>query len=98
MLIVVGALGTIPKGFRKGTADMEIRVRVETVQTISLFRLARHFQKVLWKNINYFKEGGSSFGDLGNIYNPFIAITPRSTLTLSPPTYYGPIYGSNRSV
>ena len=31
--IVVGALGTIPKGLTKGMEDLEIRGLVETIQT-----------------------------------------------------------------
>ena len=41
---------------------------------------------------------GSSPGVLGNMEYPFIAITPRSTLTQSSSTWSGPIYGPNRIV
>ena len=33
VLIVIGALGTITKGLLKGLEDLEIGVRVETIQT-----------------------------------------------------------------
>ena len=39
--IVIGTLGIIPKGLVKGQEDLEIRGRVETIQTIALFRSAR---------------------------------------------------------
>ena len=34
--IVIGALGTIPKGLVKGQADLGIRGQVETIQTAAL--------------------------------------------------------------
>ena len=34
--IVVGSLGTIPKGLERGLEQMEIRGRNETIQTIAL--------------------------------------------------------------
>ena len=34
--IIVGALGTIPKGLVKGLEDLEIRGQVETIQTTAL--------------------------------------------------------------
>ena len=40
--IVVGALGTIPKGLVKGMENLEIRG-----QTMALFRLARILSRVL---------------------------------------------------
>ena len=33
ILIVIGALGTVTKGLIKGLKDLEIRGRVETIQT-----------------------------------------------------------------
>ena len=39
--IVVGALGTIPKGLVKGQEDLEINGQVETIQTTVLLRSAR---------------------------------------------------------
>ena len=33
--IVIGALGTVTKGLLKGLEDLEIRGRVETIQTIA---------------------------------------------------------------
>ena len=45
--IVVGALGTVPKGLVKGLKDLEIRNQVETIQTTALLRLARILRRVL---------------------------------------------------
>ena len=39
--IVVGALGTVTKGLVKGLEDLEIRVRMETIQTTVLLSSAR---------------------------------------------------------
>ena len=39
--VVVGALGTITKGLEQGMEDLEIRGRVETIQTKVLLRSAR---------------------------------------------------------
>ena len=41
ILIVIGALGTVTKGLIQGLVDLEIRGRVETIQTKALLRLAR---------------------------------------------------------
>ena len=45
--VVVGALGTIPKGLVKGQEDLEIRVQEETIQITSLIRSVRIPRKVL---------------------------------------------------
>ena len=45
--IVIDALGTIPKWMIKGLDDLEIRRRVETIQTIALLRSARILRRVL---------------------------------------------------
>ena len=39
--IMLGALGTITKGFLKGLKDLEVDGRVETIQTTALLRTAR---------------------------------------------------------
>ena len=39
--IVIGALGTVTKGLVQGQEDLEIRGRVETIQTTALLRSAR---------------------------------------------------------
>ena len=39
--IVTGALGTVTKGLLKGQENMEIRGRVETIQTTALLRMSR---------------------------------------------------------
>ena len=38
--IVIGALGTIPKGLEKGLEDLEIGGQVKTIQTTVLLRSA----------------------------------------------------------
>ena len=45
--IVIGALGTVPKGLVQGLEDLEITGRVETVQTTALLRSARILRRVL---------------------------------------------------
>ena len=61
--------------------------------------------KICWlysleRRKNSFKKGVSDgeVPDLESVEFPFIAITPRSTMTHSGSTCYGPIYRSNRSV
>ena len=39
--IVIGAFGTVTKGLLKGLEDLEIRGRVETIQTTTVLRTAR---------------------------------------------------------
>ena len=43
--IVIGVLGTVTKGLVQGLEDLEIRGRVEIIQTTALFRLARMLRK-----------------------------------------------------
>ena len=45
--IVIGALGTIPKGLIKRLEDLEIRGLVETILTTALLRSARILRRVL---------------------------------------------------
>ena len=45
--IVIGALGTITKGLVKRLDVLEIRGRVEIIQTTALLRLARTLRRVL---------------------------------------------------
>ena len=45
--IVIGAFGTVTKGLLKGLEDLEIRGRVETIQTTTLLRTARILKRVL---------------------------------------------------
>ncbi len=45
--IIICALGTVTKGLIKGLEDLEIRGRVETIQTTALLRLARILRRVL---------------------------------------------------
>ena len=45
--IVIGAVGTVTKGLIKGLVNLEIRGRVETIQTTPLLSSARILRKVL---------------------------------------------------
>ena len=36
--IVIGALGTVPKGLEKSLSELEIKGRIETIQTIALLK------------------------------------------------------------
>ena len=57
ILTVIGALGTVTKGLIKGLEDLEIRGRVETIQTTALLRSARILGKVLetWGDLQFLK-------------------------------------------
>ena len=44
--IVIDALGTAPEGLLKGLEDLEIRGRVETIQTTTLLKTARILRSV----------------------------------------------------
>ena len=45
--IVIGAYGTVTKGLLKGLEDLEIRGRLQTIQTTTFLRLARILRRVL---------------------------------------------------
>ena len=45
--IVIGAIGTVTKGLVQRLKNLEIRGRVETIQTPALLRLVRILKKVL---------------------------------------------------
>ena len=45
--IVIGALGTVIKGFIRRLKDFEMSGRVETIQATTLLRLARIVRRVL---------------------------------------------------
>ena len=45
--IVIGALGTVTKGLVQGLEDLEMRGRVETIQTTELSRSSRILRRVL---------------------------------------------------
>ena len=45
--ILIGALGKVTKGSIQGLEELEIRRRVETIQTTTLSRLARILRRVL---------------------------------------------------
>ena len=45
--IVIGALGTIPKGFEKGLEVLEIGGRINAIQNTALWWLARMLRRVL---------------------------------------------------
>ena len=44
--IVIGAFGTVTRGFLKGLEDLEVSGRVETIQTTALLKTARILRKV----------------------------------------------------
>ena len=45
--IVIGAFGTVTKGISKGLEDLEIRGRVETIQSTTLLRTSKIPRRVL---------------------------------------------------
>ena len=45
--IVIGALGTVIKGLIKGLEELDMRGRVETIQTTALLRSVRILRRVL---------------------------------------------------
>ena len=45
--IVVGALGTVPKGLERGLESLEIRGRIETIQNTALLQSARILRRVM---------------------------------------------------
>ena len=45
--IIIGTLGTVPKGLIKGLEDLEIKGQMETIQTTALLRSARILRRVL---------------------------------------------------
>ena len=47
ILVVIGALETIPKNFVRGLENLEFRGRAETLQTTVLLRSVRTLRKVL---------------------------------------------------
>ena len=48
--IVIGAFGTVAKGLVKDLEELEIRIRVETIQTTAMLRSARILRRVLETN------------------------------------------------
>ena len=51
--IIIGVLGTVPKGFVKGQEDLEIGGQVEIIQTTVLLRSARILEWVreIWGDL-----------------------------------------------
>ena len=47
ILIVVGACGMVPKGLERRGKELEIRGRIETIQTTALLRSVRILRRVL---------------------------------------------------
>ena len=45
--IVVGALGTVPKGIEKVLENLEIRGRIDTIQNTTLLQSARILRRVM---------------------------------------------------
>ncbi len=46
ILIVVGALGTVPKFIEKGLRELEIKGKIETIKIKSLLRSTRMIKRV----------------------------------------------------
>ena len=44
--VLVGTLGTVPEGLGKRLRKLEIRGRIETIQTMALLRSARILKKI----------------------------------------------------
>ena len=90
VIIVIGTLGTITKGFVKGLEDLVIKGREETIQTKALLRSARIRRKVLetcgdlmsprleWKNIT--KHWGEKLSRTKNNNNKWYLYKPESVL------------------
>ena len=55
--IIVGALGTFPKGFEKSLEELEIRQRIGIIQTTALLRLAIILRRILetWEDFLSFR-------------------------------------------
>ena len=53
MQIVIGALGTVPKGWVKELEELKIGGRIDTVQTTAWLKSLRILRKVLetWKDL-----------------------------------------------
>ena len=47
ILIVIGAFGTVTQGLVKKLEELEIRTRLEIIQTTALLRTARILRRVL---------------------------------------------------
>ena len=45
--VVVGVLGTVPKDLERRIEELEIRGRIDTIQTTALLRSARILRRVL---------------------------------------------------
>ena len=45
--VVIGALGTVPKGLESGLEELKIGERIETIQPTALLRWARILRRVL---------------------------------------------------
>ena len=45
--IVIGAFGTVAKGYLKGLEDLEVGGRVETIQATALLKTSRILRRVL---------------------------------------------------
>ena len=53
ILIVIGALGTVPKGLEKRLGELKIKGRIETIQILALLRSSRILRRVLesWRDL-----------------------------------------------
>ena len=45
--VVIGTLGTVPKGLERGLEELEIRERIEIIETTALLRSTRILRRVL---------------------------------------------------
>ena len=66
--IVIGALSTVTKGLLQGLEDLQIRVRVEAIQTTASLRSARITRRVLetFRHSNSNSERPSAKADVKN--------------------------------
>ena len=64
ILIVIGALGTVTKGLVQGLENLEIKGRVEPIQTTALLRSARILRRVLetWGDLQSLKLQWETIG------------------------------------
>ena len=60
--IVIGALGTVPNGKRKRLEELEIRGRIDTIQTSVLLRSVGIYRRILktWEELLSLKHQGNN--------------------------------------
>ena len=47
LLVIIGTLGTVSKGLERDLEELEIGIRIETIQTTTFLRLARILRRFL---------------------------------------------------